>query len=47
MIKDFINGENILASQGQRVALNKILSQQPQQPLNQDFLQQNNMITFR
>lgn len=47
MIKDFINGENILASQGQRVPLNKILSQQPQQQLTQDFLQQNNMITFR
>ncbi|BEK53086.1 hypothetical protein XA63_05920 [Campylobacter coli] len=47
MIKDFINGGNILASQGQRVPLNKILSQQPQQQLNQDFLQQNNMITFR
>lgn len=47
MIKDFINGGNILASQEQRVPLNKILSQQPQQPLNQDFLQQNNMITFR
>ncbi|EGF1228647.1 hypothetical protein IB030_000106 [Campylobacter jejuni] len=47
MIKDFINGGNILASKGQRVPLNKILSQQPQQPLNQDFLQQNNMITFR
>lgn len=47
MIKDFINGGNILASQGQRVPLNKILLQQPQQPLNQDFLQQNNMITFR
>ncbi|WP_251823483.1 hypothetical protein [Campylobacter jejuni] len=31
MIKDFINGGNILASQGQRVPLNKILSQQPQQ----------------
>lgn len=47
MIKDFINGGNILASQGQRVPLNKILSQQPQQQLTQDFLQQNNMITFR
>ncbi|EOC7352266.1 hypothetical protein ACI7U0_000427 [Campylobacter coli] len=47
MIKDFINGGNILASQGQRVPLNKILSQQPQQQLSQDFLQQNNMITFR
>ncbi|EPR8912843.1 hypothetical protein ACXG0V_000300 [Campylobacter coli] len=47
MIKDFINGGNILASQEQRVPLNKILSQQPQQQLNQDFLQQNNMITFR
>ncbi|EAK2300852.1 hypothetical protein BVN18_07190 [Campylobacter coli] len=47
MIKDFINAGNILASQGQRVPLNKILSQQPQQQLNQDFLQQNNMITFR
>ncbi|EOI6145552.1 hypothetical protein ACMU5N_001346 [Campylobacter coli] len=47
MIKDFINGGNILSSQGQRVSLNKILSQQPQQQLNQDFLQQNNMITFR
>ncbi|EAK1117771.1 hypothetical protein A9Y44_08230 [Campylobacter coli] len=47
MIKDFINGGNILASQQQRVPLNKILSQQPQQQLNQDFLQQNNMITFR
>ncbi|ENY9686956.1 hypothetical protein ACF52T_001881, partial [Campylobacter coli] len=47
MIKDFINGGNILASQGQRVPLNKILSQQPQQQLNQNFLQQNNMITFR
>ncbi|WP_301991081.1 hypothetical protein [Campylobacter coli] len=47
MIKDFINGGNILASQGQRVSLNKILSQQPQQQLTQDFLQQNNMITFR
>ncbi|EDO6981305.1 hypothetical protein ACT58O_08255 [Campylobacter coli] len=47
MIKDFINAGNILASQGQRVPLNKILSQQPQQQLNQNFLQQNNMITFR
>lgn len=47
MIKDFINGGNILASQEQRVPLNKILSQQPQQQLNQNFLQQNNMITFR
>ncbi|ECP9345090.1 TPA: hypothetical protein ACHDW5_001899 [Campylobacter jejuni] len=47
MIKDFINGGNILASQGQRVPLNKILSEQPQQQLTQDFLQQNNMITFR
>lgn len=47
MIKDFINAGNILASQGQRVPLNKILSQQPQQQLTQDFLQQNNMITFR
>ncbi|WFC17963.1 hypothetical protein [Campylobacter coli] len=47
MIKDFINGGNILASQQQRVPLNKILSQQPQQQLSQDFLQQNNMITFR
>ncbi|EAL2620807.1 hypothetical protein AZE56_01680 [Campylobacter coli] len=47
MIKDFINGGNILASQEQRVPLNKILSQQPQQQLSQDFLQQNNMITFR
>ncbi|MFH5330763.1 hypothetical protein ACHIUN_08455 [Campylobacter coli] len=47
MIKDLINGGNILASQGQRVSLNKILSQQPQQQLTQDFLQQNNMITFR
>lgn len=47
MIKDFINGGNILASQEQRVPLNKILSQQPQQQLTQDFLQQNNMITFR
>ncbi|EAH6045408.1 hypothetical protein JRT72_000646 [Campylobacter coli] len=47
MIKDFINGGNILASQGQRVPLNKILSQQPQQQLTQNFLQQNNMITFR
>ncbi|ABS43772.1 conserved hypothetical protein [Campylobacter jejuni subsp. doylei 269.97] len=47
MIKDFIKGGNILASKGQRVPLNKILSQQAQQPLNQDFLQQNNMITFR
>ncbi|WP_257034067.1 hypothetical protein [Campylobacter jejuni] len=47
MIKDFINGGNILASQGQRVPLNRILSQQPQQQLTQDFLQQNNMITFR
>ncbi|BEJ68048.1 hypothetical protein B10307_09990 [Campylobacter coli] len=47
MIKDLINGGNILASQGQRVPLNKILSQQPQQQLNQNFLQQNNMITFR
>lgn len=47
MIKDFINGGNILASQGQRVPLNKILSQQPQQQLTQDILQQNNMITFR
>lgn len=47
MIKDFINAGNILASQEQRVPLNKILSQQPQQQLNQDFLQQNNMITFR
>lgn len=47
MIKDFINSGNILASQGQRVPLNKILSQQPQQQLTQDFLQQNNMITFR
>ncbi|MBZ7949690.1 hypothetical protein [Campylobacter molothri] len=47
MIKDFINGGNILVSQGQRVPLNKILSQQPQQQLTQDFLQQNNMITFR
>ncbi|EAM0380216.1 hypothetical protein D2W24_00350 [Campylobacter jejuni] len=47
VIKDFINGGNILASQEQRVPLNKILSQQPQQQLNQNFLQQNNMITFR
>ncbi|NGY44514.1 hypothetical protein [Campylobacter coli] len=47
MIKDLINGGNILASQEQRVSLNKILSQQPQQQLNQNFLQQNNMITFR
>lgn len=47
MIKDLINGGNILASQGQRMPLNKILSQQPQQQLSQDFLQQNNMITFR
>lgn len=47
MIKDFINSGNILASQEQRVPLNKILSQQPQQQLNQNFLQQNNMITFR
>ncbi|EAI6060000.1 hypothetical protein F6320_07405 [Campylobacter coli] len=47
MIKDFINAGNILASQGQRMPLNKILSQQPQQQLNQNFLQQNNMITFR
>ncbi len=47
MIKDFINAGNILASQGQRVPLNKILSQQTQQQLTQDFLQQNNMITFR
>lgn len=47
MIKDLINGGNILASQEQRVPLNKILSQQPQQQLSQDFLQQNNMITFR
>ncbi|MCC2562047.1 hypothetical protein LKN76_03755 [Campylobacter coli] len=47
MIKDFINAGNILASQGQRMPLNKILSQQPQQQLTQDFLQQNNMITFR
>ncbi|ENU2850102.1 hypothetical protein ACE4O0_001751 [Campylobacter coli] len=47
MIKDFINAGNILASQEQRVPLNKILSQQPQQQLSQDFLQQNNMITFR
>ncbi|EAK3672793.1 hypothetical protein BZ119_01570 [Campylobacter jejuni] len=47
MIKDFINGGNILASQGQRLPLNKILSQQPQQQLTQDILQQNNMITFR
>ena len=47
IIKDFINGRNILASQGQRVPLNKILSQQPQQQLTQDILQQNNMITFR
>ncbi|EGP2421533.1 hypothetical protein IYP14_001562 [Campylobacter coli] len=47
MIKDFINAGNILASQEQRVPLNKILSQQPQQQLNQNFLQQNNMITFR
>ncbi|ECP9225845.1 hypothetical protein FU952_05740 [Campylobacter jejuni] len=47
MIKDFINGGNILASKGQRVPLNKILSQQPQQQLTQDILQQNNMITFR
>lgn len=47
MIKDLINGGNILASQEQRVPLNKILSQQPQQQLNQNFLQQNNMITFR
>lgn len=47
MIKDFINTGNILPSQGQRVPLNKILSQQPQQQLTQDFLQQNNMITFR
>ncbi|EGC9851496.1 hypothetical protein G4122_000710 [Campylobacter coli] len=34
MIKDFINGGNILASQQQRVPLNKILSQQPQQQLS-------------
>ncbi|HID0730258.1 hypothetical protein ELQ10_07070 [Campylobacter sp. US42a] len=47
MIKNFINAGNILASQGQRMPLNKILSQQPQQQLNQNFLQQNNMITFR
>ncbi|ECL1829758.1 hypothetical protein FSM15_00845 [Campylobacter jejuni] len=47
MIKDFINSGNILASKGQRVPLNKILSQQPQQQLTQDILQQNNMITFR
>lgn len=44
MIKDFINAGNILASQGQRVPLNKILSQQPQQQLNQNFLDRKSVV---